>query len=71
VVVDKVTAAGAREQIARKTYIRATGFDSPVFDQTFARMKTMPGWTTYEVPSGHDVMVDMPERLVEILLEVA
>jgi hypothetical protein len=31
----------------------------------------MPGWTTYEVPSGHDVMVDMPERLVEILLEVA
>ena len=58
-------------EVACKTYIRATGFDSPVFDQTFARTKTMPGWTTYEVPSGHDVMVDMPERLVEILLEVA
>jgi pimeloyl-ACP methyl ester carboxylesterase len=71
VVVDKVTAAAAREKIARKTYIRATGFDSPVFDQTLARMKTMPGWKTYEVPSGHDVMVDMPDRLVEILLEVA
>ena len=71
VVVDKVAAAGGREKIARKTYIRATGFDSPVFDQTLARMKTMPGWTTYEVPSGHDVMVDMPDRLVEILLEVA
>ena len=25
----------------------------------------------YEVPCGHDVMVDMPERLTEILLEVA
>ena len=71
VVVDKVTAAGAREKIARKTYIRATGFDSPVFDQTLARMKTAQGWKTYEVPSGHDVMVDMPDRLVEILLEVA
>jgi len=70
-VVDKVTAAGAREKIARKTYIRATGFDSPVFDQTLARMKTAQGWKTYEVPSGHDVMVDMPDRLVEILLEVA
>jgi hypothetical protein len=23
------------------------------------------------VPSGHDVMVDMPDRLCEILLEVA
>ena len=70
-VAAKVTAAGAHEKIARKTYIRAKGFDSPVFDQTLAKMKTAPGWKTYEVPSGHDVMVDMPERLVEILLEVA
>ena len=29
------------------------------------------GWRTYEVPCGHDVMLDMPERLVEILQEVA
>ena len=70
-VAEKVTAVGAHEKIARKTYIRAKGFDSPVFDQTLAKMKAMPGWKTYEVPSGHDVMVDMPERLVEILLEVA
>jgi pimeloyl-ACP methyl ester carboxylesterase len=70
-VVEKITAADAREKIARKTYIRAKGFDSPVFDQTLAKMKTTPGWKTYEVPSGHDVMVDMPDRLVEILIEVA
>jgi pimeloyl-ACP methyl ester carboxylesterase len=70
-VVEKVTAAEARERIARKTYIRAMGFMSPVFDQTLAKMKTTPGWKTYDVPSGHDVMVDMPERLAEILLEVA
>jgi pimeloyl-ACP methyl ester carboxylesterase len=70
-VAEKITAAGAREQIAHKTYIRS-GFDSPVFDQTLEKLKTAPGWKTYEVrSSGHDVMVDMPERLVEILLEVA
>jgi pimeloyl-ACP methyl ester carboxylesterase len=70
-VVEKVTAAGAREKIARKTYIRS-GFDSPVFDQTLARLKAAPDWKTYEVrASGHDVMIDMPDRLVEILLEVA
>jgi pimeloyl-ACP methyl ester carboxylesterase len=70
-VVEKVTAAGAREKIARKTYIRS-GFDSPVFDQTLAKLKAAPGWKTYEVTaSGHDVMIDKPERLVEILLEVA
>jgi pimeloyl-ACP methyl ester carboxylesterase len=70
-VVEKVTGADAREKIARKTYIRATGWDSPIFDQTWARMKTTPGWKTYQVPSGHDVMIDMPDRLVEILIEVA
>jgi pimeloyl-ACP methyl ester carboxylesterase len=70
-VVEKVTAAGAHEKIARKTYIRATGFKSPVFDETLAKMKTAPGWKTYEVASGHDVMVDQPDRLAEILLEVA
>jgi pimeloyl-ACP methyl ester carboxylesterase len=70
-VTEKITAVGAHEKIARKTYIRATGWDSPVFDQTLARMKGAPGWKTYEVVSGHDVMIDQPDRLVEILLEVA
>ena len=70
-VVEKIPAASAYQKIARKTYIRATGTRSPVFDETLAKMKTMPGWKTYEVASGHDVMVDQPGRLVEILLEVA
>jgi pimeloyl-ACP methyl ester carboxylesterase len=70
-VAEKITGAGAREKIARKTYIRS-GFDSPVFDQALEKLKTVSGWKTYEVrSSGHDVMIDMPERLVEILLEVA
>jgi hypothetical protein len=31
-------------------------------DAAFAR-----GWDLYEVPCGHDVMIDMPEKLAEIL----
>jgi putative tryptophan/tyrosine transport system substrate-binding protein len=62
VQLPKITAAGAREKIAHKTYIRASGFESPEFDQTLARMKASPGWKTYEVASGHDVMIDMPDR---------
>jgi hypothetical protein len=31
----------------------------------------VPGRYICTVPCGHDVMVDMPDRLVEILLEVA
>jgi pimeloyl-ACP methyl ester carboxylesterase len=70
-VVEKVAASGAYEKIAHKTYIRATGSKSPIFDETLAKLKTMSGWKTYEVASGHDVMVDQPDRLTEILLEVA
>jgi hypothetical protein len=36
-----------------------------------AKLKQDPAWRTYGVPSGNDVMVDMPDRLSEILLEVA
>jgi pimeloyl-ACP methyl ester carboxylesterase len=62
---------GAREQIARKTYIRATSYEQPAFDDAYKEKAADPSWRVYEVPCGHDVMVDMPDRLVEILLEVA
>jgi pimeloyl-ACP methyl ester carboxylesterase len=68
---DKIALSGARERIAKKTYIRAKGYDNPAFDAALATLKNNSAWRTYELPSGHDVMVDQPDRLVEILLEAA
>lgn len=68
---DKIVLSGARERIAKKTYIRAKGYDNPAFDAALAKLKSNSAWRCYELPSGHDVMVDMPDRLVEILLEAA
>lgn len=62
---------GARDRVPRKTYIRATGYTHKIFDANLARCKADRTWRTFEVPCGHDVMVDMPERLAEILVEVA
>jgi|SRR5215510_8067408 len=70
-MVDKVKLSGARERVARKTYVRAADYPNPAFDAAFARVRSDPGWRCLAVPCGHDVMVDMPERLTEILLEVA
>jgi pimeloyl-ACP methyl ester carboxylesterase len=61
---------GARERIAKKAYIRATSFPSWPFDQGLASARAK-GWRTYEVACGHDVMLEIPERLAEILVEVA
>jgi hypothetical protein len=70
-MTEKLTITGARERIGRKSYIRAGAYPNPGFDRALARVKADKTWRTYEVPCGHDVMVDMPERLAEILLEVA
>lgn len=36
-----------------------------------AKFTDDPSWKTYTVASGHDIMVDAPDRLTEILEEVA
>ena len=68
---DPIALTGARERIASKTYIRAKNYENPGFDKALGRLRGDPAWRIDEAPCGHDVMVDMPERLAEILVEVA
>jgi pimeloyl-ACP methyl ester carboxylesterase len=69
-ITDRVRQTGARERIARKAYVLATQpRPSPVMRTAYAKVQAAGDWRTYEVPCGHFVMLDMPERLVEILLE--
>ncbi|HMF23949.1 MAG TPA: alpha/beta hydrolase [Pseudolabrys sp.] len=70
-MTEKIKLAGAREHIPKRIYIRATGYPNVSFDRAYARVKADRAWRTYEVACGHDVMIDEPERLAEILLEVA
>jgi pimeloyl-ACP methyl ester carboxylesterase len=62
---------GARDRVPKKTYVRALGYRMETFDRFYARTKADASWRTYEVNCGHEVMIDMPERCAEILLEVA
>jgi pimeloyl-ACP methyl ester carboxylesterase len=70
-LTDKITITGARDRIAKKSYIRAKGYPSVPFDGFQGRLNANAAWRVYELPCGHDVMVDMPDRLSEILAEVA
>lgn len=69
-MTEKLKLSGARDRIASKTYIRASGYPNVAFEAALSRAKT-EGWRTYEVPCGHNVMIDQPARLAEILNEVA
>jgi len=67
----KMALSGAVNRIPRKAYVRARSYVNPGFDRALAVAQADPSWRSHEVPCGHDVMVDMPERLSEILLQTA
>jgi len=68
---DKIALTGAAGRLARKTYVRAASYANPGFDRAFAAVQADSAWRSCAVDCGHDVMVDAPERLCEILLEAA
>ena len=66
-----IALSGARERIARKTYIRAKGYDNRTFDRAYAAARADASWHCRQMPCGHDAMIDMPERLTALLAEAA
>src|SRR5262249_2449702 len=70
VALQPIRLTGARERVAKKTYIRAAQYPQPAFDKAFAECKADKTWRTFEATNcGHDVMVDAPGWLVDILLQ--
>ncbi len=58
-------------QIPSKTYIRTERFPVPFRDRLFERLAADPQWHTESWDVGHDVMIEAPERVVELLIAVA
>ena len=63
--------SGARDKVAKKTYIRAGKFPNPAFDKALAECKADKSWTTLEVDCGHIVMLDQPDWLADVLVRAA
>jgi pimeloyl-ACP methyl ester carboxylesterase len=70
-LTDKITLTGARDKVAKKSYIRAKGYPSIPFDAALAKYKPNSAWKTFEMTAGHDAMVDQPQELADLLLQVA
>ena len=58
---------GAYQSIAKKTYVRAPSFPQRSFDAAYERCRNDRSWKTLEVSCGHDVMLDQPAQLAELL----
>jgi len=68
--VQAIRLTGARERVARRVYVRATGYPSPRFDACREAARGR-GWTIREVACGHIAMIDDPDAVTAILLEAA
>ena len=67
-----ITLTGKRETIAKKTYIRAPQYPQAAFDKALAECKADTSWQTFvNDNTGHDVMIDQPEWLADVLLKVS
>src|SRR5262249_44668452 len=65
VSLQPVTLTGARDKVAKKTYIRNVDYPMASFDLALKTVSQKGDWKTYAVAdSGHDTMIDRPDRLV-------
>lgn len=70
--LDPIKLSGAREKVAKKTFIRIPRLPSPAFDKALADCQADKSWQTLELTdSGHMAMLDAPGRLTDLLLQAA
>jgi pimeloyl-ACP methyl ester carboxylesterase len=66
----KAKLTGAWERIPHLAYIRAAWHQGP-FGQFYEGLRGNERWRCYEVPCGHNVMLDLPDALTGILIDCA
>lgn len=65
---------GAWRSVETKHYVAATATGwqkQPPFLSTAERLRGDPEWTVHDLPTGHNVMSDGPEKLLELVLLLA
>jgi pimeloyl-ACP methyl ester carboxylesterase len=66
---ERIKLSGQHRSIAKHVYVHTTVLprESP-FKPFYERVKDDPAWIAHALPCSHEVMLDMPERVTEILL---
>jgi pimeloyl-ACP methyl ester carboxylesterase len=67
-ILQPLKLTGARDRIAKRTYIRAADYPSVTFDAGMSEARNKE-WRIMEIAGGHIAMLDEPARLVEMLVQ--
>ncbi len=53
--------------VERRTYIQAERHSNPRFAEFYHRFAKDPGWRTHRLPTTHDAMLTMPDKIAALL----
>jgi len=67
-LTEKMRIGNSADQIPNHTYIHASKWGNPQIDAQYALARKRAGWKVFEVACGHDIMIDAPNELAEILV---
>lgn len=67
---ERLHLTGAWKAVPKHVYVYAVGYAPSAFTRFYETLQRQSAWRTMSVPCGHDVMVDMPQALAEILVGV-
>jgi hypothetical protein len=65
-----VLLSGKIENVKRRLYILADGWDPSPFRYFAKKYVGAPGWEVIKLPSRHDVMVDLPNELAAAIAKM-
>ncbi len=71
VSVQPLHLTGARDRVPKKAYVRARKYAQPDFDRWYSQCAKDPTWKVFDLNCGHDAMIDMPQEVTDILINVA
>lgn len=54
-------------QVVERDFVYLSGWRRTPFASTYERLRHDPAWHVHTLPTGHNVMAEAPDRLVEIL----
>jgi hypothetical protein len=72
IVRDPIKLTGAMQKVGKKVFIRAPKYPQKLFDRAYEECKADKSWTTYVTETAHhDIMIDEPQWLADIMMKHA
>lgn len=68
---EPLSLTGAWRRVEERHYIRAPEFPHASLDRDLAASELDPAWQTHTLSGGHNLMIDNPDGVAEILLSAA